>query len=431
MSKLGCRLLRIRNGSWWLAALLAAGVAPAAQTQDEHADAGQAHAHVALVVDPALDWQTLIDVTLAAHPKSVELLARVTEADAWQRRGKQWLAAAPSLYFSYLSDGPLDDMGQREYETGVELPLWRAGQRNAVQSLAASATAESAAAAAALRLEVAGLLRGSLWDIAASGNALAAANDAVDVAQELVRVVERRNARGDLPHADVLLARSTLLERRQAVVAAEAALVDAERGYRSITGLDRRPTEFVETATAADELAPTHPLIALADAAVARAGADRALTERDVRGPMVLTIGPRREYDPFGTIPRDSVSLGFKLPVGGKGHGFTQTAQASRLAAAAEAERGQLMRRLDLDLHEAEHTLSVLETSIALAAERNSLAEDQLGMAQTAFSQGEIELRELLRVQESTLAARRDVERLGIERQRTIAARNQALGETP
>jgi hypothetical protein len=52
-------------------------------------------------------------------------------------------------------------------------------------------------------------------------------------------------------------------------------------------------------------------------------------------------------------------------------------------------------------------------------------------MAQTAFAQGEVELRELLRIQESEQAAMRDVQRLTIERQRTIAALNQALGETP
>ncbi len=415
---------------WLLAAALAA--LPVQAQQDEHAHTGQeGHTHVPVVVDPALDWATLIDTALAAHPQSGELVARAAEASAWQRRGKQWLAAAPSLYFSYLSDRSLDNMGQRQYESGVELPLWRAGQRSAVQAVAASATDASNAAAAALRLEVAGLLRGALWDIAAATNGLETARDAVAVAKELVSAVERRHERGDLPRADVLLAQTTLLEREQAAVAAEAQLLDAERGFRSLTGLDRRPAEFAEPRSNLDELVPSHPLIALADTGVARAEADRELTDRDVRGPMTLTLGPHREYDPLGTVPRDSVAVGFKVPVGGKGHGATQTAHASRLVAAAVAERGHLMRRLDLDLHEAEHTLSVLETSTALATERDTLAAEQLRMAQLAFSQGEIELRELLRVQETTLAARRDVERLAIERQRTVAALNQALGVTP
>jgi outer membrane protein TolC len=407
------------------------GAQEAAAPADEHAHLGVPHTHVPLVVDDDLDWPALIDATLAAHPRSGELVAEAVEAQAWQRRGRRWLAAAPSLYFSYLSDRPRDDFGQREYESGVELPLWRAGQRSAVQAVAASATTAAAAASAALRLEVAGLLRGVLWDVAAAQNALDAARDAVTVAEELVRTVERRNELGDLARADLLLARATLLERRQAVVEAEAPLLDAERSYRNLTGLERRPADFGETATELDELGPSHPLIALADASVVRAEADLELADRDARGSMLLTMGPHREYDAGGTLPRDSVAVGFKMPVGGKAYGTTQTARASRLIATSVAERGELMRRLDLDLHEAEHTLSVVAESLSLAAERDALAVDQLRMAQTAFAQGEIELRELLRVQEATIAARRNVERLGIERERTTAARNQALGVIP
>jgi cobalt-zinc-cadmium efflux system outer membrane protein len=144
-----------------------------------------------------------------------------------------------------------------------------------------------------------------------------------------------------------------------------------------------------------------------------------------------VTIGPRREYAPFNDVPTDSISLGVRVPVGGEQRGAAARATAARLAANAAAERGLLLRRLDLDLHEAEHALTVLEESTALASERRELAAQQARMAQTAFAQGEVELRELLRIQESEQAAIRDVQRLAIERQRTIAALNQALGETP
>jgi hypothetical protein len=119
------------------------------------------------------------------------------------------------------------------------------------------------------------------------------------------------------------------------------------------------------------------------------------------------------------------------VPVGGGNHAVTARAAADRLAAGAAAERELLRRRLELDLHEAEHTLTVLDESSVLAAERRELAAQQSRMAQTAFAQGEIELRELLRIQESEQGAIRDVQRLTVERQRTIAALNQALGETP
>jgi len=387
--------------------------------------------HAALEVDPLLDWATLLDTTLAQYPRSGELPARDAEAAAWQRRGRQWLAAAPSLYFSYLSDRALDDAGQREYEGGVELPLWRTGQRAAVRAVAESATAASGAARDALRLEVAGLLRGALWDLESAAVALAASRDAEAVAAQLVRTVEQRTARGDLARSDLLLARSTWLERQQEVVAAETELQDAERRYRSLTALDRRPAEFAEAASDRRELTPNHPLLALASAAVERARTGRELVERETRGNVSVTVGPHRERAPFETTQLDSVSLAVKVPVGGKGHGAIRTAEAGTALAVAEADLGALARRLELDLHEAEHTLAALERSLAIAATRRAVADEQLFIAESAFTQGEIELRELLRVQEATLAARSDERRLAVEQRRTIAALNQALGEIP
>jgi hypothetical protein len=253
----------------------------------------------------------------------------------------------------------------------------------------------------------------------------------VSVAEELLRAVELRNARGDLSRADVLLARSTLLERQQSVVAAAARLVDAERSYYVLTGLDRRPAQFAEARSTTAEPGPSHPLLAPAEAEVARAEGQTQLVDREARGTIAVTIGPRREYAPRATVPNDSVALGVRVPVGGAQHGITARAAASRAAASAAAERALLRRRLELDLHEAEHSLAVVEESAVLAAERRELAAQQARMAQTAFAQGEIELRELLRIQESEQSAIRDVQRLAVERQRTIAALNQALGETP
>jgi outer membrane protein, heavy metal efflux system len=391
----------------------------------------EAHQHQPLTIDPSLDWQTLIDVTLAAHPRSGELVARADEAAAWATRGRQWLAAAPQFYFTYLSDGVLDNRDQREYSGGLELPLWRTGERAAVQALARSASVESDAARAALRLEVAGLLRGALWDILAAANANASAKDAVDTAAEVLRVAERRQARGELPLADALLAQSALLERQQVEIAARAGMVDAERAYQSLTGLTRRPAVFEERPSAREDFDDGHPLLVLADASIARARASREVTGLVARGSPLLTVGPRRQRDALTTVFNDSFSIGVKVPVGGRAHAVTQSAEQSRLVADAESARAGLLRRLDLDLHEAQHGLLVLDSSLALAEQRRELADRQWRMAQSGFAQGEIELRDLLRIEELARSAHRDAERLAIERQRTIAAFNQALGETP
>jgi outer membrane protein TolC len=311
------------------------------------------------------------------------------------------------------------------------LPLWRWGHRAAVQQLASSAVAESEAARDALRLEVAGLLRGALWDIEAAAVTAAAAEEQAAVAARLLDAVERRHARGDLALADVLLAGTARLEREQAVIAAHAELVDAERAYHSLTGLDRRPAGVSEVRSARSDFDMGHPLLALANAEVERARANVAVVDREARGNPTIAFGPRRQRDPLTDFYTDSVAVAVRVPVGGRSHAVTQRAAGARAAAQAEAARGALLRRLELDLHEATHGLLVLDESLELAAERRELADRQWQMAQSAFEQGEIELRELLRIQETAQAVSREAQRLAVERQRTIAAYNQAVGETP
>lgn len=389
------------------------------------------HVHEPLKVDPNLSWRELIDHTLEGFPSLAAVQARASEADALSERASRWLAAAPTIYFDYLTDAPLSNFDQREYDVGIELPLWRAGQRSAARGLGESATSESAAALATLRWEIAGMLRASLWDIAGAANALELARDSLDVATELLRVVERRSDSGDLPASDVLLARSAMLEKQVAVIDGEAMLLDAERSYESLTGLDSRPATFAEPLTRQEDFDENHPLLALVSAGVERAQANLDLIDRETRGNPVLTIGPHRQRDPLGTFYSNSMLVGVRLPIGGKSHGVAERARASRALAEAESQRGMLLRQLDLDLHEAEHTLFVIEQSLDIATNRAELSERQWQMGQTAFAQGEIDLRDLLRIQDSALTATREVARLKIERQRTIAALNQAVGELP
>ncbi|MDH3506973.1 MAG: TolC family protein [Gammaproteobacteria bacterium] len=400
------------------------------------------HLHAPVEVDPGLGWDELIAATVAAHPRRFELEGLEWTAAAWQARGRQWLAATPYGTFSYLSDRIGDDRNQAEYYSGLTLPLWRPGQRDTVQELGRSSTLASTASAAALRWEVAGLLRTLLWDIAAARNAVDLADEARSVADELVRGIERRFAVGDLAEADVLLARTTLHEKSLALIDSEAVLLDAERTFRSLTELDRRPAVFAEALAMhedpdeeAAEHGPSfddsHPLLALANAEVERARAAAEFAERSTRGNPLLTIGPRRQRDAMTSYYNDSMSVGVIVPFGGKRYGATTRAASVTALAAAETRRAQLLRQLDLDLHEAEHTLYVLEQSLVVAEARNDDAARQWRMGRSAFAQGEIELRELLRIQDTAHNAARELARLGIERQRAIAAVNQAIGVLP
>lgn len=407
------------------------GMISAASLLAAEPDQSDAHRHEPLAVSAELAWPELVDRTLANYPRFVELAARDAQARALVARAGNWLSAQPALSVRYQTDKPWDDVSLREYELGLELPLWRPGQRQAAQSYGQAATAGSRAAPAALRHDVAGILRTVLWDIERATNVLAVARDGALVAAELLRVVESRYEAGDLPLSETMLMRSTMLEREAAVIEAEALLVDSERAYRSLTGLDVRPSSFAEPLTERSEFDFSHPWVMLADAELEQARAAVDLTSRAAKGAPTLTIGPRRERASFSDYSADSLGISVAIPFGGKAHRTPAIAAAARELAQAEADRLQLLRQLDLDLHEARHTLLVVESSLELARRRSEIADSSFAMSQRAFADGEMSLLELLRREETALLTAREVAGLEVERQRAIARINQAVGVLP
>ncbi len=389
------------------------------------------HQHEALPVDESLTMTAAVDAAFVLFPTTIELAARTEQADAWTERGQSWLADRPSLSLRYQGDRWGSDNGLDEYEAGIDLPLWSWGGRSAVRSLGDALSLESDAAGQALRWEIAGHFRRTLWGIALAENDHELAEQALSTASRLTASVERRYELGDVALSDVLLAQSSFLEAQTMQIEATAALLDAERAYRSVTGLERRPPFLTEVLSQSHDVEPDHPALALANAEVSRAEASLAVAEKTFKTGTSLLIGSRSERAAFGTAFDDSFGITVKIPFGGSSHRRTEVSAVLLDAAMARAARSQQIRALTLDLHEAAHSLNVVSQNLAAAAERMDLAGRHQAMSESAYEKGELELIDLLKVQATAIAAKRQVTRLLIDQKRQTAFYNQAVGKLP
>ena len=422
------RLQRVLR-SWCLAPGLACvclAVGPAAG-----ADEAPGHDHAPLPVDRTLTLSGTVDAALAAFPDTIALAARQDEARAWVDRGDSWFSGRPSMMLRYQTDRFGSDVGLDEYEAGIQLPLWNFGGRDAVQAFSDALLVESESAAMALRWQVAGLVRMALWDVALAENDHELAEQSLDNAERLAELVERRHELGDVALSDVLLAKASYFEYRTALVEAEAALVDAERFYQTIIGLDRRPEFLAEMLSGATEVDDNHPALAFANAAVARAEADLQVAEQTVNTGTNVMIGARRERPAFGTELDDSVGITLNIPFGGSAHRNTTISESARAASRARADRKRQLRELSLALHEAAHALDVVRQNLEAASARLEFAERHQSMGEVAFEKGELELIDLLKIQATAIDARRQVSRLEIDQKRQTALYNQAVGDLP
>lgn len=407
----------------WPALLLAIVLPLRAEVREDHEDVVRP--------DPALDLKTLVDLTVENYPKTPLGQALRAEAEALGKVGDSLIAGPPQFFAIYTGDPGRDDSGFREIETGIDLPLWRPGQRGAQNRLAEAARRLPELTGAALRLEVAGLLRETLWEIALAENRLKLAQEQLQLAERFAATVQRRVELGDLPRADVLLAERDVVEKRTAVVEAQAALTDARVAYRNLTGLDRMPTRIQETRSRIADIRPEHPRLSEIEARVARLRAETEVTRRRSSGSPSVGIGTRIERGSGPADEFDSLQLKLTLPFGGARFNGPAVAQAERAVAEGTAERDLLLRRLKRGLHEARHTLEVDEKALKLARDRLLLASEHARMHRIAFDAGEIQLVEFLRLQGTANAARLEAEQRQLMLQRDIARYNQAAGTAP
>lgn len=391
---------------------------------------GAAH-HQPLPEQPTLTLASVLDQSMARYPEAALLPARSAQAEAWRARSGSLLSGTPSLAFRYQTDRFGDDVGLKEYEGGLELPLWRWGERRAARTLAGATAFVAETAGPGLRWQVVGELRSLLWSMAGAEVELAAAHDARELITRLAATVRRRHELGDVPLGDVLLADSSALAAEEAVVDATAMLVDAQREYRMLSGLNARPPFRTETLSPIDEVPVEHPALAAAEAELERARSQVALSRRSARGSPTLLIGPRWERAPHGAEYADSIGVILTVPLPGTAHGGTVAADASADAALALAARDRLRRRLAMALHEAEHGLEVARSGRETARRRAELAARQAQLGRNAYEAGETDLMDLLRLQEAQIVARRSRDLLEIEVSRQTAAYNQAAGVMP
>jgi len=377
--------------------------------------------HDLIQVNKTLTLSQLIDLTLEKFPEQLLNTAREQEADALQKRGNSWLAGAPVLAFRYKDDSPADDKGYREIEGEVELPLWNWGQRSAGQAVAEQAHNETQQLSTAIKLDVTGLIRNTLWNMELENIRYDQAKSILDVSEKLFSKIKRRVELGDLPRSDLLLAQSDQLEKRSLLVQAEAEMMHARKNYISLTQLTDIPADYEEQLSALIEIPVNHPKLIAINAVIQRKQAELDWVKSAGSGQSTLFLGGKSEREDRHKSSIDSMSLGISVPFGGSAHFAPEIAAANLKLTEALTQRAYLFRELEREHHEAKHALEVTRVELEIANELNKIAKSHLKMAQLSFSAGEINLMDLLKIQARSFNAIRHAKEHKVMLQKNIA----------
>ncbi len=402
---------------------------PSVIADSEHLMVGH---HDPIEIDPGLSLAQLVEQTLEKYPDRLINEALAQEADALQERGDSWLAGSTALALDYNDDRIANDRGSREASAKLEFTVWNWGQRSAARNIAEQANHSALKQSAAVKLEVAGLVREALWNMALAEISLQQAKFNADISRQLLDKVRKRVELGDLARADLLLAESEDLQNRALLTQAEAEMMHSRKSFASLTQNTHVPASYQEQLSGIETVEQNHPLLEAVNALVARkqAAIEWAKTTDTINQPKI-SIGGKTSRDQRGGDDMQSAGVGLVIPFGHSTYDAPEIAAAHLELNQALAQREHLQRRLEKNLHEAEHGLDVTRAELKIAKQMQDIAEQHLKMTEISFSAGEINLLDLLKIRSRSLDAIRNAKEQEVKLQRNIALYNQAVGVLP
>jgi len=389
------------------------------------------HEHKELVRSNSLTLAAAIAAAQQNAPAQSALLAHQQEGDILQRRSALWLSAAPAVQWRYQTDALNNrntpaSASLRENEVGVELPLWRWGQRDAAQAEGEKAQTYAHQYRQWQAWQIAGEVRELFWQEQLQAWLVTQAEADVTAFKALESDIERKVKAGEVAPLERLIAENARRERELLLHEAETQHIDLQFRWRTLTGLGALPLHGEETQT--DSSKPWPPLLTAQAWAERQQEVVRGLKAQGSGAPKLL-IGSRRERAQNDVA--DSVGITITLPFAGQTHARAQHLPAQLQLAEAEDSVRREQRAATLAHHEAHHELNARTLALQQLSARLALAEQEIRLTRKAYQLGETSLQERLLGEQRYADIARQHGSARIARQWAIARFNQVQGVTP
>ena len=383
-----------------------------------------------LSVNQSLSLSEVLEKTFLRNPMQSTLQSR----DAWvtskQTLAHAMLPSAPAMSVMHQNDALGGSRGEREWQAELELPVWMPTQRDKRLKVADMSGSTLTASRESLKLQVAGLLRDTLWTLALNESHLVLARNKLEVAHQLQQDVQKRFSAGEVPKTDVMLTQQESLRAEQEHLRAEAEVMHARHRYYVLTGLREIPADFVEQQSTLSDYQQS-PIWLEAQSKLSLAQTERELAQVEGRENLQVLLNMRSIKGAFDVAANESVGVKLRIPFGGDARAAPIKAAAEQGVGNALSEQAALQYTLETAMHEAEHNLEVSRAELALASKQYVIADESLRLARKAFQLGETDLVSLLRVQARTFETERILTSQKIQVQWDVARYNQTVGVFP
>ncbi len=396
-----------------------------AQTQHDHEH------ETALAISANLSLHDVVEKTYQRNPRLEVIQARLNHVKALNVKAHSIWESDPAINVTHYNDELMNSNGLQEWEVGMQMPLWLPGQKAARQKTAIQERSVINASESALKLELAGIVRELLWNIALTKNRQSVARKEWEIVKKLEEDVSKRVELGDLAESDSILAQQESLSKEAAYRIASQEYFHAQHRYEMITGLNQLPESFEEIANDDLSITTDHPALKESYEQVTHSTAQRDQVIIEKRGNPSVFIGTRHERGMSSDNFANAIGLSISIPLGLSSQTTPKLTAAEVNLSENRSQMEILHRELNIAIQDASRELSSIIGQYDYAHRQNELSKRNLAMSRKAFSLGESSLLDMIRIQAQAFAAERNMHQKQLEVGLYTARLNQAKGLIP
>ncbi|GAB3245186.1 TolC family protein [Chitinimonas naiadis] len=382
-----------------------------------------------------------------AQPEAQAQSAREEEMSARRAAAQAWSPQPPTVSLTHKTDRTDRNTGVREWELEFGMTLWQPGERSRQVATAEAEADQYQATQHEARWRFAGEFREAWWQMQLAGSDAAVAKRRATEAAAFASDLTRRLKAGAVARVDANTAQMAAQAAQLSQAQADASWQRAQRDWltlsRGTSGAELSGPDAEVAATlpeshpmpvlgaSADTAIERHPALQAAQTRLAAAKARLSLSGTNLREAPELSLAVTRErqsaLEPYDQL----LTVRFKLPFGGDNRNRPRQAAAGAEVSEAQAGYDKFKHQLTAELANAETELRLQRDAVAIASQRQQLAQDNFNLLEKAYRLGNIDLATRLRADSDRFDAEQGLARTRLEAARAVSRYNQALGILP
>ena len=337
---------------------------------------------------------------------------------------QSWTPESPKLEVSHTTDQVDTNHGRREWEVGVDIPLWLPGQRD--NSINAAVVEQRAfqGRQAFEKWKLAGGLREAWWETRLSEAEVANATKKLRLLERLTADTIKKLKAGEVAPLEVNQAKLVELDARRELALANSAHDQAIQAFQLISLGAELPDQVEELRQDNTE----HPALANAALESGAVSAQLKKTSNSVLGTPELGLSYTSERDAFDEPYSGTVKVGVTIPWGTGTQNRAQMAAINASLSQAQINQEQTSRAIMMQQRIAANELQQAQNNADNAAIQMKLAQEKSAWIKKGYQKGQFDLAMYLKTLQEEWQSQSLLTRSRLEVARAISRSNQAAG---